>query len=178
MGEIGDTGPQGPEGPTGMQGPQGEKGERGPQGVAGPQGEQGPEGPPPELLEGTWKPQLIGPARYSKQTGMWSRIGNIVLASFTIVLEACRLMDGGWPDAVLIEGLPFDVDKDAPVIVPILWQRMTQPFVSVVGIGVPETATICLYGSEVATVSLRRLVKQDLGDKTTLSGTVIYRVDA
>lgn len=96
------------------------------------------------------------------------------MASFTLVLGEDR---EGWPDALLIDGLPFKTDSDSPVAAAIVWQKTLTAFTTIVGVGVPETKTLCLYGAEAPTTGLRRLTKEDIGPGTALTGTVVYRVD-
>lgn len=133
-----------------------------------------------DYREGTWTPILGGSGgtsgqTYSMQLGRFTKIGNLVIATFTLQLSLKGTITGN----LQIQGLPFPSLsagglRDAAAIV---WWQLATNWINVMAwASGGGTSVADLVGNQAATnLNISNLTTADLLNTTYLSGTLTYR---
>jgi hypothetical protein len=165
----------------------------GPVGATGVQGQQGPPGmdgldaeaiiqvrPGPDYSEGTWTPTIGGSDGqsgqvYTLQKGSFVKIGQLVIATFTVTLSTL----GTITTNAQIQGLPFVVQNDVASLsgaCALGFSTLTTTWVNMHLTPIINTTTANLVGSKIAAVTnMTNAVQADLAATTSLNGTIIYK---
>tara|TARA_R110000868_G_scaffold9564_1_gene47223 strand:+ start:3857 stop:4276 length:420 start_codon:yes stop_codon:yes gene_type:complete len=132
------------------------------------------------LAKGTWTPTILGGAgvdkghTYSQQTGVWTRLGNLVFIHGQAILASLNTIDGS---VVVMGGLPFPVRNDSlyrPVGVP-RWSLVTFAGIpSMTGVYNTSYVSMVTYASAGATTNL---IDSALASTSSFSVEMVYETD-
>lgn len=132
--------------------------------------------------EQSWTPVIGGSGgtsgqTYAGQVGHYVKVGQLVMASFYVVLTA----KGTITTSVQIQGLPFTVFNlsGSPGACAIQWHALNSTWVNVVAVPNANTTTATVNGIQVAGSTLQNpLTTTDITNTTELRGTIMYRASA
>jgi hypothetical protein len=132
--------------------------------------------------EGTWTPVIGGSGgtsgqAYTTQTGSYVKIGQLVIATFNVVLSTL----GTVTTSAQIQGLPFAAKNTTGLQAqfPIRWVNMTSSPIQLIGsVVVNETNANILILTAAGTSFATDAVQGDFANTTQLRGTVMYQANA
>lgn len=133
--------------------------------------------------EGVWTPVIGGAGgtsgqTYTTQTGHYVKIGQLVTAQFVVTLSAKGTITGN----VQIQGLPFTALSGLSVSsAEFDWANLATNWFSVFAAGAIGGGTaITVKGNKdsAGAVSAATLTTADLGNTSSLTGTIVYRAAA
>lgn len=134
--------------------------------------------------EGTWTPVLGGTGgttgqAYSRQAGQYIKIGQLVLASYTVILSTEGTITGN----VQVSGLPFTVGSDAGGFVTdcavCRYNSLVTTWSHLFVTPIVAATTALLQGATVPTTgNVTALTALDVNDTTELRGSILYRAAA
>lgn len=130
--------------------------------------------------EGTWTP-VIGAhtatsgQTYGTQTGLYVKIGQLIVAQFIASLTAKGTLTGN----VQIQGLPFTTHAtDARGSYALQFGGMATNWIYITAAVDANATTAGVRGSAAAAAALSTVVAADISDTTELRGAIIYRASA
>ena len=126
----------------------------------------------------SWDPVIGGAGgtsgqTYATQDGFYTKIGNIVIAEFSVQLS----VEGTITGDVQIQGLPFTVGAGRIDVCAVRFGSLATNWISIIGLAVGSSTAIALRGSQAAgTSSETALTAADIGNSTFFNGTIVYAV--
>lgn len=130
--------------------------------------------------EGTWTPTIIGttgaPTSYAVQVGYYTKIGNLVIATFTVTLTAKGTTLTG---ALGIGGLPFTSQNTTVSdrwCAPLNWVNTTTAYINMIAKVVQNTNTVSIEAITAAATSLAgtSIGLANIADNTGFQATICY----
>lgn len=128
--------------------------------------------------EGTWTPNATGDGggssqTYTTQTGAYTKIGNLVIAEYTVTLSAAGTITGNF----IIDNLPFTSRATTLGINSIgNWSALATNWVWLTGFVNSNSTKIYFQGRQSAGTAATLLVQADISNTTRLEGVAIYLV--
>jgi hypothetical protein len=132
--------------------------------------------------EGTWTPVIGGSGgtsgqTYTSQTGTYTKIGQLVVAQFNVVLSAKGTITG----SVEIQGLPFTSLSTASTnnVAVANWANLATNWVNLLYVQLVNTTVARVRGCTAAAANNSTdLATADINNNTAFIGTIIYRASA
>lgn len=132
--------------------------------------------------ENTWTPTIGGAGGqsgqvYTTQNGFYVKVGQLVLASCTIILSTLGTITG----AALIKGLPFTVatTTNALFVNSVRWSGLSTTWVNIITLLDSGSTQAELLGATAAgAANTTALLQADLGNATQLTCNFVYRASA
>ncbi len=129
--------------------------------------------------EGTWTPALSassGSATYTTQAGEYIKIGQLVIASFNLVVNSINTLSG----PLNLTGLPFTVKNTTGARAggALRWTNAASSLYEVSVEAIENTTTAKLLCTAGASTSTSSLADTNLGSGGQISGSIIYKASA
>jgi hypothetical protein len=132
--------------------------------------------------EGLWTPVIGGASgesgqSYTYQRGLYLKIGQLVWAGYEVLLSAKGTISG----AVQIKGFPFAANAAMGILAPVpYWNALATAVVGISGYMQATTQVLALSKVTAAAVSADSapMATGDIGNSTSLAGSVLYRAAA
>jgi hypothetical protein len=129
--------------------------------------------------EGTWTPVIGGDGgesgqSYSRQVGTYTKVGNLVCATFSVVLSAKGTITG----FAVIKGLPFASNSTANAVSGSSIGYFASLAVNSTWVGFQLSANATIFYLETTTAAqatVTDMTTTNIGNTTRFDGTIVYR---
>jgi len=121
--------------------------------------------------EGTWTPSLGGTATYTTQVGRYTKIGNLVLISFQLVVNTI-----GTGSTTSISGLPFGTNGTERSAGSVSYWASLATNVLFLGCYSPSSTSILAFTSATASGATANIDVAIFGNSARVEGSMVYRV--